>query len=63
VKFSAWPTAIVGFVGTISIDAGTGPVTVSVEGGEVIPLSVAVIFEVPVMIVLARPPAEIVATP
>jgi hypothetical protein len=62
VKFSVWPTAIVGFAGVICTETRTAPTTVNVDGGEVIEPRLAVMSEVPTVSVEARPAVEIVAT-
>jgi len=62
VKSSVCPTAIVGFVGVSFRDAATAPVTVSVAGGETMAPTVAVIWLVPVLTLVARPAVLMVAT-
>jgi len=55
--------AIEGFAGVTAIDCRVAPVTVNPKVLDVTPLNDAVIFEVPVPTPVARPVAEMVATP
>lgn len=62
VKSAVCPTAIVGFAGVIFNDAATAAVTVSVSAGETIAPRVAVIWVVPVPLLVAKPAELMVAT-
>ena len=56
------PLAIEAFGAAMAMDCSVGAVTVNVKVLEVTPLSVAVIFELPVPTPVARPAALMVAT-
>jgi len=57
------PFAIDGLAGVTAIDTSVAAVTVSVSGGLVTPLNIAVICDVPTPMPVAKPAELIVATP